>query len=212
MASQSCKQFKSGINSILLTRRSLSEYGCLTNGRDFGEIKALMSKEMTGVYSGGLMYEYTNEENKYGIVQLSDAVNSANVQELGGFAKFAKALASFPQPAGDGGAASTTHAVPCPTKGLHWQVEGTLLPAIPEEAKRFFKEGAGQGPGLKGVGSQNAGGGSTADAKPGSGTVTETASTSKNAAGVTFGGPVDKTPFVVAAVTLALTMTGTLLL
>ncbi|KAJ2965708.1 hypothetical protein NQ176_g10486 [Zarea fungicola] len=49
----------------------LSEYGCNQNGkRKFQELQALMDKEMTGVYSGGIMYEYSYEESKYGIVQI----------------------------------------------------------------------------------------------------------------------------------------------
>jgi len=73
--------------------------------------------------------------------------------------------------------------------------------------------GAGTGPGLKGVGSQNsADGTSTGDASPGSGTITATPSHSKNAAGITTVGPVDKAPFILAGLVVILTLTGTLLL
>jgi hypothetical protein len=77
-----------------------------------------------------------------------------------------------------------------------------------------MSDGAGTGPGLKGDGSQNAGEGtSTGDAKPGSGsvTVTGTPSSSDNAAGMNAG-PVEKTPFVIAGLVVALSLTGTLLL
>ena len=47
-----------------------------------------MSKDMTGVYSGGLMYEYSNEPNNFGIVVIDDPVKSTAVKELEGFAKF----------------------------------------------------------------------------------------------------------------------------
>ena len=48
-----------------------AEYGCNTpdlNGgqRDFSETKALFSDNMTGVWSGGIVYEYFQEENKFG--------------------------------------------------------------------------------------------------------------------------------------------------
>ncbi|KAI7558038.1 1,3-beta-glucanosyltransferase, partial [Hortaea werneckii] len=36
----------------------LSEYGCITNKRQFNEVSALYSDKMTSVYSGGLVYEY----------------------------------------------------------------------------------------------------------------------------------------------------------
>lgn len=113
---------------------SLSEYGCTQNGRDFGEIAALMSQRMTGVYSGGLMYEYAMEENGFGIVKIPN-VDSPTVDVQPGFDKMASALAANPPPKGDGGARPTTHAVACPTKDANWLVDSALLPAIPEEAK-----------------------------------------------------------------------------
>ncbi|KAK0616076.1 Glucanosyltransferase-domain-containing protein [Bombardia bombarda] len=193
----------------------LSEYGCTTNGRDFGEIAALMSSEMTSVYSGGLLYEYAFEDNGFGIVKIP-SVESTTVNEQSDFAKFAKALADNPAPSGNGGASSTTTSAACPTKDANWLVDSTLLPAIPDGAKAFMSSGAGAGPGLKGSGSQNAAGTSTGDATPGSGTVTATASpsatSSKSAAGPTTVGPVDKAPFILTALVVLLTMTGTLLL
>jgi hypothetical protein len=40
----------------------LSEFGCIKNTRTFdGQIAALMSSQMTTVYSGGLVYEYSEE-------------------------------------------------------------------------------------------------------------------------------------------------------
>ena len=77
-----------------------------------------------------------------------------------------------------------------------------------------MSHGAGAGPGLKGDGSQNAGEGtSTGDATPGSGTVTATGtpSNSDNAAGMNAR-PVEKAPFVIAGLVVALSLTGTLLL
>jgi 1,3-beta-glucanosyltransferase GAS5 len=119
---------------------SLSEYGCITNGRDFGEVGALMNSEMTGVYSGGLMYEYSMEANKFGIVQIS----GGSVQELDGFAKYASALSANPAPTGDGGFTSTTKAAACPTKGPNWLVDSTLLPAIPDGAKQVRRAPSSQ--------------------------------------------------------------------
>jgi len=190
----------------------LSEYGCTTIGRDFNEVGALMSANMTGVYSGGLMYEYSMEDNGYGIVQIS----GNDVKELPEFAKFQAAMKKYPAPTGDGGFVSTTTSLPCPTKDADWLVDTTLLPALPEAAKIYFTNGAGKGPGFAGAGSQNAGGGdqtSSGDAEPGSGssTASPSPSSSKNAA-VTFSGPVDKTPFIVTGIACFFTLAGTLLL
>lgn len=58
----------------------LSEYGCNTNTRKFEEVKSLYGTDMTGVYSGGLVYEYSEEGSKYGLVK----INGNNVEEGGG--------------------------------------------------------------------------------------------------------------------------------
>lgn len=52
----------------------LAEYGCnLPNGakgRKWEETAALYSDDMTGVFSGGLVYMYFQEENDYGVVEV----------------------------------------------------------------------------------------------------------------------------------------------
>lgn len=96
-----------------------------------------MSNEMTGVYSGGLMYEYSLEENGYGIVKLTKGSNS--VSELPEFAKFKSALAQYPAPSGNGGAATSTHSLACPTTDSVWDLGSwgqTALPAIPTAAMK----------------------------------------------------------------------------
>ena len=49
---------------------SLSEWGCITNKRTFGAAKSIYSSDMSAVYSGGLVYEYSEEENGYGLVTI----------------------------------------------------------------------------------------------------------------------------------------------
>lgn len=80
-----------------------------------------MSDKMTAVYSGGLMYEYALEENGYGIAKIPSP-RATEVKPQPEFAKFADALKKNPAPEGDGGAASESHAVPCPAKGKEWYV------------------------------------------------------------------------------------------
>ncbi|CAP72732.1 uncharacterized protein PODANS_2_1620 [Podospora anserina S mat+] len=197
----------------------LSEYGCLTNGRDFGEVAALMSDKMTSVYSGGLMYEYAMGDNGYGIAKIP-SVKGSSVQKLDGFEKFASALAANPPPEGDGGFVSTTHANACPTKDANWLIDTTLLPAIPEQAKMLMMEGAGSGPGLGGDGSQNAvdAGTSSGDAEQGSGTVTSSSTPkgSENAAPATStpanARAVVKIPLVLTGMVVVLTLGGSFLL
>ncbi|CAK7230780.1 1,3-beta-glucanosyltransferase [Sporothrix bragantina] len=185
----------------------LSEYGCITNGRDFGEVGALMNSEMTGVYSGGLMYEYALEVNNFGIV----SIDGSTVSELPGFTKFASALSAYPAPTGDGGFTSTTNSQACPTKDSDWLVDSTLLPAMPADASAYIKDGAGTGPGLDGSGSQNAGSTSVSMAAPGSGSSTASPTSSKNA-GVTAMGPMDKSPIVISGIVFFFTLAGALIL
>ena len=143
----------------------LSEYGCNDNKRDFGEVKALMSPDMTHVYSGGLMYEYTYEANKFGIVK----INGDKVEEMEEFAAFQKALKDNPAPSGLAGAQSTQKTSKCPAKDQYWFVDTESLPAFPKGAQKYLDNGAGKGPGLNGVGSQNSGPPKVEEAQPGSG-------------------------------------------
>lgn len=180
----------------------LSEYGCIQNVRDFGEVGALMSDKMTSVYSGGLMYEYTYEENKFGIVKIDDKAQKGERKELPEFAAFAKAMKDFPAPTGSGGATSTTNSAPCPTKDQFWDVDSTLLPAFPEAAKVYLQNGAGKGPGLDGPGSQNSGPAEPEDAAPGSGAVD---GGKKNGA---VKGRMDNAPLLVSGAVLMMTVLG----
>jgi len=155
---------------------------------------------MTGVYSGGLLYEYALEPNDYGIVKIT----GSQASELPDFARYKSALAANPAPTGAGGAASATSATACPTKDAQWQVEGTRLPDFPNDAKQYLSNGAGAGPGLKG-GSQNAGGSGTGDAGGGA------PSGSKNA-GPAYAGPMDMRPVYVSGVVFVMTLLGAMIL
>ncbi|KAJ4300104.1 1,3-beta-glucanosyltransferase [Collariella sp. IMI 366227] len=199
----------------------LSEYGCITNERDFSELSALMSDKMTHVYSGGLMYEYSMEPNKFGIVEIEGGQEKGGVdqtgkrKELNGFAAFKSALAKYPAPTGDGGFTQSTKSQACPTADEHWEVTVTTLPQMPEGAQKFFKNGAGPGPGLKGDGSQWA----VDQASPsddtgkgdGSGSGTEdgaSTATSSNAAMRGTMPAFDSAPFVISGLVAFFTLVG----
>lgn len=50
-----------------------SEFGCnKVLPRKFNEIATLFSKDMTDVFSGGLVYEFTQESNNYGLIRLEN--------------------------------------------------------------------------------------------------------------------------------------------
>lgn len=149
----------------------LSEFGCITNTREWGEIASLYHTNMTGVYSGGLVYEYTVEPNGYGIVEVgSDGKITPNAD----FDRLKAAYEKTDNPTGDGGYKQSGSASECPAESEEWEVEGTSLPAIPTGAVKFMTSGAGTGPGLDGDGSHFAGEPSESTATAGSGNPTRT--------------------------------------
>ena len=126
---------------------------------------------MSGVFSGGLVYEYSEEGNKYGLVQ----INGNSVQELDDFKALQSAYSAQKDPSGDGGYKTNGAASNCPAQSSNWAVSNDNLPALPSPAKKYLSDGAGKGAGLTGAGSQNAGTGSSATASSGSGAVASTA-------------------------------------
>jgi len=156
----------------------LSEFGCNTNARDFGEVAALYSSSMTAVYSGGLVYEWSQEANKYGLV----VINSTGVSPLPDFNALQTQLKNNPIPTGDGGYNANGAPSKCPAAAPPaWVVVGTDLPAMPANAQKYLQQGAGPGIGLSDTtGSQNAGTASTGTVSGTSGT---SGSTGKKSAG-----------------------------
>ncbi|KAK2846364.1 beta-glucanosyltransferase [Arthroderma sp. PD_2] len=136
----------------------LSEYGCNLNKRDFSEVKALYSTEMTGVYSGGLVYEYSQEPSDYGLVEIKGG-KSSKPSKLADFNALKSAFSKTKNPSGDGGYNKKGAASKCPARSApNWDVDGNKkLPTLPTDAQRYMDNGAGDGPGLNGPGSQSAG-------------------------------------------------------
>jgi len=192
----------------------LSEYGCNTNVRKWEEVSSLYSTDMSSVYSGGLVYEYSMEESKFGLVTL----DGSTVTPLADYTALKAAFKATSNPSGDGGYNSTGGASNCPAKSANWDVANNDLPAIPEAAKAYMKSGAGQGVGLKGKGSQGgtdvSGGMSTSTASAGSGTVTSSGSSSsgtKNGSPSSLQ-PMDKSPLILACIVVAFSFVGATLL
>jgi 1,3-beta-glucanosyltransferase GAS5 len=194
---------------------SLSEYGCIKTDRTWDEIGTLYSDQMTPVYSGGLVYEYTEEgdarQSKYGLVQIKgdDAV------EKNDFTTLAKAFSNTPSPKGDGGYNPSGSASSCPPKSDTFLQEDEGLPGLPKSAEAFFKNGAGNGVGLEGPGSQDVGDESSGTATAGSGKVTASAgssSTKKGDAGHLRAPAMSAAPFVCGLIVLTCSFLGASLL
>jgi len=179
---------------------------------------------MSSVYSGGLVYEYSEEDSNYGLVK----IDGDSVTENEDFQALMDKFKNNPSPEGDGGYKSDGSASPCPANSDSWDVtafKDDELPAIPDGADKFMQDGAGKGPGLQGDGSQNAGGGSTATASAGSGSVTAVASNAASSSGGSSSdaadaaassagasslimGEMGKTPLICGAVVLISTLFG----
>lgn len=170
---------------------------------------------MTSVYSGGHVYEYSEEGSGYGIAKIS----GNTVVEKPDFAALAAALKKTPPPSGDGGYKPNGSPSECPSTSDTWEVTdftGSDLPAMPEGAQEFMQKGAGTGPGLQGSGSQDAGGQSEGTASAGSGAPTRTgsagSSTSSGAASAVQMGPIGYAPFVCTSVVFLSALFGAALL
>lgn len=196
----------------------LSEWGCIeTRPRLFNELSAMMSSQMSGVYSGGLMYEYSVEENEYGVVNIA---NDGSIDRIGEFEAFKQALEDNPAPSGLGGAATTTSSRPCPPKGPMWNVNPSMIPVMPSEAQVYMDDGAGEGPGLGLPGSQQNTDSGTASISASEGEASPTGSPSggsgddedDDSASSSLHGPVDKAPFIVTGIAILLSLSGALLL
>jgi hypothetical protein len=200
----------------------LSEYGCITNGRQFQEVAALYNTEMTVCYSGGLVYEYSQEGNGYGLV----TINGGSVTPDKDFTALQAAYKKTPNPTGDGNYNPTSHSSTCPPQSNTWNVTSDNLPALPSAAANLMKNGAGKGAGLGGAGSQSAGsdaapsgsGGdsSSSSSSSGSSSSSSSGSSSSGTSGAKSAGvsvqPIGNAPFVIGFITLGCTLLGAALL
>lgn len=70
----------------------LSEFGCnLVQPRLFEEVKPLYSPQMTHVFSGGLVYEFSQEQNNYGLVDIDSSGNVRAREDFGALQKMLEA-------------------------------------------------------------------------------------------------------------------------
>ncbi|OOF94054.1 carbohydrate-binding module family 43 protein [Aspergillus carbonarius ITEM 5010] len=105
-----------------------SEYGCITvQPRSFSNVPVMYGSEMDDWLSGGIVYEYFQDANEYGLVTISDG----SVSTLTGFSSYSKEINSV-SPTGTNSASYTptnTVARSCPTVGASWDAASNLPPA-----------------------------------------------------------------------------------
>ncbi|KAI8055779.1 Glucanosyltransferase-domain-containing protein [Syncephalis plumigaleata] len=109
----------------------LTEFGCnLSMPRTFGEVEAIFGSQMTDVLSGGIAYEFSNEENNYGLVQI---VNEKQVAKMQDFHNLKTAYAAV-RPVGVKVKSLKEHrqASQCPATTSSWH-SSHRLPATPSK-------------------------------------------------------------------------------
>jgi hypothetical protein len=116
-----------------------AEYGCNTGGggvssgaanRPFTEVDSLYSSNMTGVFSGGIVFEYFEETNDFGLV----SVDGTTASTLADYNSLSSKLATNTPSATASSAysPSNTAAQACPTANSTWQAASSPLPPTPD--------------------------------------------------------------------------------
>lgn len=113
----------------------LSEFGCnkVPGDRPFTEVSTIYSEQMSPVFSGGVVYQYFQDENKYGLVE----INNDELTTLNDFTNLKKEFAETSNPTGDGGANSYSISE-CPTSFNF----SSTVPAQPAGLTDLIKKGA----------------------------------------------------------------------
>jgi len=105
-----------------------SEYGCnAVHPREFTEVQALYGDDMTDVWSGGIVYMYYEEANKYGLV----SVDGDSVSTLDDFNNLKSELQKIDPTSAKSSDVSAT-SISCPKTASTWKAS-TDLPPTPEE-------------------------------------------------------------------------------
>lgn len=114
-----------------------SEYGCnKANPRPFTEVESLYSTDMTGVFSGGLVYEYSEEKNNYGLVKISS--DNKTVTPNDDFENLKNEFDKTKNPTGDGKYQSDLPHNNCPPKSKNWEASNKI-PSTPKGALKYVK-------------------------------------------------------------------------
>lgn len=128
-----------------------SEYGCNRNvPRPFDEVKYIYSSLMTSVFSGGLVYEWTEEPQNpnYGLVH----VDGHKISKKQDYLNLKYQYDKLTLPGNNGGYKNTDGANRCPQGWLPFDVN-IEIPKRPKSAEKYIKNGAGKPLGLRPSGS-----------------------------------------------------------
>lgn len=120
-----------------------SEYGCnLVQPRVFDEVQALYGKEMSRVFSGGLIYEFSQEPNNYGLAKLND---DGSATLLPDFANLEKQFSRLDIKALEANSSANAKAAPAKCNPNSIEDKAFLtewdLPALPPGGRELIDEG-----------------------------------------------------------------------
>ncbi|KFY63894.1 hypothetical protein V496_03602 [Pseudogymnoascus sp. VKM F-4515 (FW-2607)] len=115
-----------------------AEYGCNEGSasgdapRVFNEVAALYGTDMSKVFSGGIVYEFFQETNDYGLVSLS----GTTVTKLKDYDNFSTKIHAVTPSAINSASYSPTNTAgqACPTVNDDWKVAATGLPPTPNKS------------------------------------------------------------------------------
>ncbi|KAI0536170.1 family 72 glycoside hydrolase [Xylaria digitata] len=112
-----------------------AEYGCNTvggaEGRLWDDTTALYSDQMTGVFSGGIVYMFHEEENDYGVAK----VTGDQVKTLKNYDTLRTKLAAVdPSSTSMSAYEPTNSPAACPAISENWKVSKASLPPTPDSA------------------------------------------------------------------------------
>ncbi|KAK1984387.1 glycolipid anchored surface protein [Colletotrichum cereale] len=111
-----------------------AEYGCNKpdggNSRIFQETTALYEKEMTDVFSGGIVYMFHQEANDFGLVEIKNgqAKTMRNYDQLA-----SRVLAANPTAIQMDSYEPSNSPAECPSTASNWEVHGDTLPPTPDK-------------------------------------------------------------------------------
>ncbi|CAH6720778.1 pH-responsive protein 1 [[Candida] jaroonii] len=107
-----------------------SEYGCnAERPRKFTEIGTIFGDDMTDVWSGGIVYMYFEEENKYGLV----SVDGDDVSTLDDFKYYSSEMNAISPSLAQASSAQSTETLACPTAAATWKASSDLPPTPDED-------------------------------------------------------------------------------
>ncbi|PVZ98413.1 hypothetical protein BB558_005580 [Smittium angustum] len=112
----------------------ITEFGCIGDEpRKFNEFKSILGPDMENISSGGLVYEYSQEENNYGLVKVS--YGNSDIEKLKDLENLKNVLSSInPKGIKMNNYNPSNKISDCPPISDNWKVSKNLPPSPSEEA------------------------------------------------------------------------------